>query len=428
MNKIGVVIQREYFTRVKKKSFLVTTILVPILIVSFYAIIIAITLSDGTNKTIAVIDEAHLFSKEVEKNKDLKFVVLKNESEESFKTKYTANKYDFLLVIPKMDSAQTISPRLYYAKSLGPTTQAQIEGIINAAVVNKKLTLANIDLQTLQSIKSNIKLTTFKGDGTKTDATMSSVNFGVGFAAGFLIYLSLLIYGTMVMRGVAEEKTNRIAEIIVSSVKPFQLMLGKIIGIGAVGLTQFLIWIIVVVGLQFLIPVIFPSLLHQVNNGDVMQASSTNMLAIMQALSALPLGTMLFSFMFYFLGGYFMYAALFAAVGSVATEDPQESQQLALPLTLPIVLSFIIMTKAVNDPDSGLALFGSLFPLTSPVVMMGRLPYGVPLWQLLTSMLIVILTFLFTTWMAAKIYRTGILLYGKKTSLKEVVKWAFRRS
>ncbi len=228
-----------------------------------------------------------------------------------------------------------------------------------------------------------------------------------------------------------EEKTSRIAEVIISSVKPFQLMLGKIIGIGAVGLTQFAIWIFLIIGLQFVLPYIFPSIGHvmaQQSANPGAAAQGGGMIGIIGALKSLPIGSILFGFLFYFLGGYMLYAALFAAVGSVVNEDPQEAQQLIFPIMMPIILAFVIMTQAINQPNSSLAIFGSLFPLTSPIVMMGRLPYGVPPLQMAVSMALLVLGFLGTTWVAAKIYRTGILLYGKRVTLREMAKWAFRKS
>ena len=208
-------------------------------------------------------------------------------------------------------------------------------------------------------------------------------------------------------------------------------MLGKIIGIGAVGLTQFIIWIALIIGLKFLLPFIFPALAQQIaeqgaNPGGFQGVNG--MMAIIGGLRALPVGMILFGFIFYFIGGYLLYAALFAAVGSVVNEDPQEAQQLMLPIMMPIILAFVIMTQAINQPDSSLSIFGSLFPLTSPIVMVGRLPYGVPTWQLIASMSFLVLGFLATTSLAAKIYRTGILLYGKKVTIREMIKWTFRKS
>ena len=311
----------------------------------------------------------------------------------------------------------------------GRLPRQKIESIINKAIERKKLLAANIDAEKLKTIRSNVEVITYKGSGEKS-ASVASVNSGVGFTAGFLIYIVLFIYGSMVMRGVMEEKTSRIAEVIISSVKPFQLMLGKILGIGAVGLTQFFIWIALIMGLQLLLPYIFPEIAQQLTqaSGAGGIQGGGGMLGIMGGLRALPVGMILFAFIFYFVGGYLLYAALFAAVGSVVNEDPQEAQQLMLPIMMPIILAFVIMTQAINQPDSSLSIFGSLFPLTSPIVMMGRIPYGVPLWQLVASMSFLIIGFLCTTWLAAKIYRTGILLYGKKVTFKEMIKWTFRKS
>ncbi|RYY64605.1 MAG: ABC transporter permease [Chitinophagaceae bacterium] len=256
----------------------------------------------------------------------------------------------------------------------------------------------------------------------------AGVAYAVSFLCGFLIYMMMIIYGTQVMRGVMEEKTNRIAEVIVSSVKPFQLMLGKIIGIGAVGLTQFAIWIILMAALQGLIPLIFPGLMDQVSGTANVPSEASMMNTVMQGISSLPLAKIVSLFLFYFLAGYLTYASLFAAIGSVVSEDQQEAQQLVFPVLMPIILGFVIMAQSINNPHSSLAVFGSLFPLTSPIVMMGRITYDIPVWQLLTSMLLLIGCFLLFTWITGKIYRTGILMYGKKPSWKEMMKWAFRKS
>jgi len=242
------------------------------------------------------------------------------------------------------------------------------------------------------------------------------------------------------MRGVMEEKTNRIAEVIISSVKPFQLMMGKILGIGSVGLIQFLIWIVLVMGLNILLPLIFPDLLHQMQNQPIqpgMVAASTALQNsgaanhLSAALIGVNIPLILGCFVFYFLGGYFLYASLFAAVGSTVNEDPQDAQSLVLPITMPIVFAMVIMMQAVNEPNSPLAVFGSLFPLTSPIVMMARIAHGVPdgvtVLQLVLSMVFLVVGFIATTWFAGKIYRTGILMYGKKVTWKEIMKWAFRK-
>ena len=257
---------------------------------------------------------------------------------------------------------------------------------------------------------------------------MAGVAYGVSFACGILIYMMMIIYGTQVMRGVTEEKTNRIAEVVVSSVKPFQLMMGKIIGIGAVGLTQFAIWIILMFMMQLTIPLIFPDLFTQVNASANNPATTSMIAEVTQGLSSLPILKIALSFLFYFLGGYLTYASLFAAIGSVVSEDQQEAQQLVFPVLMPIILGFVIMMKAINEPNSNMAIFGSIFPLTSPIVMMGRITYDIPLWQMAVSMILLVGCFLFFTWITANIYRTGILMYGKKPSWKEMIKWGFRKS
>jgi len=438
MNKIWLIIQREYLTRVRKRSFLLTTILVPLIIVAFYAVIIAIAISDSSKTDkVAVIDEANLFEGNMpvddEKNRNIEFHFIKNETEETFKTKYQKEGYSIFLYIPKLQLQQPTGIALHSKSAVSLATKSRIEKTVNKAIENKRLLSENIDPKKYQSIKSDVDIPTKIDSEGGEKRSVEGVAYGVSFAAGILIYIVLLIYGSMVMRGVAEEKTSRIAEVIISSVKPFQLMLGKIIGIGAVGITQFIIWIFLIGILQVIVPLIFPSLGHQLAQQQPLQGQVPGgggpaaIAMVTTGLKSLDLGLILFCFIFYFIAGYLMYASLFAAVGSVVSEDPQEAQQLVFPIMMPIILGFVIMTKAIQDPNSDLAIFGSLFPLTSPVVMMGRITFGVPTYQLLLSMLFLILFFLFCTWFAGKIYRTGILMYGKRPTWKEMIKWGFRK-
>lgn len=435
MNKIGLIIEREYMTRVKKKSFLLTTIIVPIVIVAFYAIIIAVSISGDTNtQKIAIIDNANLFEGKIETNAKDKstYTFIQNETEQSFKTRYKKEGYTLFLYIPPLDNDKPEQIKIHSQASVNLFVKSAIERKINAAIERKRLIAANIDPEIYKTIKADIEVENTIDSAKGEKKSIAGVAYVVSFAGGILIYMILLIYGTMVMRGVMEEKTNRIAEVIVSSAKPFQLMLGKIIGIGAVGLTQFAIWIVLMGSLQLVLPLIFPELFQQLSNpviaGATQQAGSGKMLIILEGLKSLPIGLILFCFLFYFVGGYLLYASLFAAIGSVVSEDQQEAQQLVFPIMMPLILGFVIMTKAINDPDSSLAVFGSMFPLTSPVVMMGRVTYGVPWWQLGISMVLLVISFLFFTWLTAKIYRTGILLYGKKVSWKEMWKWVVRKS
>lgn len=430
MSKTGLIISREYFTRVKKKSFLLTTILVPIVLIGFWAAIIAVSIKGSSEKTsVAIIDKAGLLSDSaVNKNKALQVTFIKNETEQSFVSKYKAQGYKAFLYIPEFDIDSVQKFVVHSTSSLSIGTNSAIERMLNGAIENKRLEKKGIDPLIFKKVSSDVNIDNIidsENGGKKGNAKVATF---VSFACGILIYMMMIIYGTQVMRGVMEEKTNRIAEVIVSSVKPFQLMLGKIIGIGAVGLTQFAIWIILMIGLNSLIPIFFPDIMNQVS-GTAQAAGEAGMLgAAMQGISSLPIFKIVSLFLFYFLGGYLTYASLFAAIGSVVSEDQQDAQQLVFPVLMPIILGFVIMSNSLSNPHSSLAVFGSLFPLTSPIVMMGRITYDIPFWQLATSMLLLIGCFLFLTWLTGKVYRTGILMYGKKPSWKEMAKWAFRKS
>lgn len=320
-------------------------------------------------------------------------------------------------------------------------TREKIQNRISKALEEKRLLSMNISKAQLDSIQEEKEYITFASTSGKTENQAKvGVSYAVGMISGFMIYIILFIYGAQVMRGVAEEKVNRIAEVIVSSVKPFQLMLGKITGIGAVGLVQFIIWAVLIFGIQLAVPLLFPGIAEQMQSqpiqpgamgaaNAVKQSGALN--GLMAGLSEVNFPLIIGCFIFYFLGGYFTYAALFAAVGSATNEDPQDAQSLMLPIMMPIIFSIVIMMQAVNNPNGSIAVFGSLFPLTSPIVMMARIAHGIPdgvtVFQLILSMVFLVIGFMATTWMAAKIYRTGILMYGKKVSWKEMWKWAFKK-
>ena len=445
MNKILIIAQREFLSRVQKKTFLLTTIGIPVLIFVFYAMIIYFSVKTTDNFQIAVLDQPNLFNaKLADDDADIVFSFVQNETASSLKQKVDTGKLDAYVIIPKTFDLATIKDSLQIVskKSIGIMTRQKIQHTISSAIEEKKLlTGLSISKNQLDSLQRSNEIKFASTEGKNDSDVKAGISYGVGFGSGFLIYIILFIYGSMVMRGVMEEKTNRIAEVIISSVKPFQLMMGKITGIGLVGLVQFLIWIVLVVGLQLLLPLIFPDMLHQMQAqpmqpgiagaANVAQESGA-MAGIMSGIGLINWPLILGCFVFYFLGGYFLYSALFAAVGSAVNEDAQDAQSLMLPITMPIIFAMVIMTKAVNDPNSSLAVFGSLFPLTSPIVMMARVAHGIPegvtVVQLLLSMLFLIIGFIATTWLAAKIYRTGILMYGKKPTLKTLWQWAIRKS
>ena len=442
MNKILLIAKRELLTRISKKTFLLTTILLPLLIFVFYAMIIYFSVKGDDGITIAVADKANLFEGKLENKGELVFKLKNDASETILKKELEAEKIDAYVIVPEGTTVENFDTlRFVSSKKMGLMTRGKIEDEINSKLEERRLMSLNISkaqLDSIQNANNHLSFTTIGEEDTNEDNV--GVSYGVGYISGFLIYIVLFIYGTMVMRGVMEEKVNRIAEIIVSSVKPFQLMMGKILGIGAVGLIQFMIWIVLVILLQTLLLFIFPGAdasAIQANTGGMAGGASnaaTNaaVAEVMKNMSSINFPLIIGCFIFYFLGGYLLYASLFATVGCAVNEDPQDAQSLMLPITMPIIFGIVIMTKAVNAPYSSLSVFGSLFPLTSPIVMMARVAFGVPggvtVWELVTSMVLLVLGFLCTTWLAAKIYRTGILMYGKKTTWKEMWKWAMRKN
>lgn len=435
MNKTMLVAKREFLARVRKKTFLLTTILLPLIIFLFYGMMIFFSVSDDDSINVAVADNANLLNGKLETHKDIHFSFVNNETEATLNKKLENKQYDAYVFIPNgttIDNFDTL--HLVANKKISLGTRESIESAVAKQVSDKRLLALNIPRDKLDSVqgkKSHLDFSTLKGG--KEDEIKTGISYGVGFLSGFLIYLVLFIYGTMVMRGVMEEKVSRIAEVIVSSLKPFQLMMGKIIGIGAVGLVQFLIWVVLITALQMLLPLIFPGL-HPGNMPSAGNAAAAqDAFSKLQAnLAEINFPLIIGCFVFYFIGGYLLYSSLFAAVGSAVNEDPQDAQSLLLPITMPIVFGMVIMMKAVNNPYSNLAVFGSLFPLTSPIVMMARIAHGVPdgvsVWELVLSMAFLVGGFILTTWVAGKIYRTGILMYGKKPTWKEMWKWAFRRA
>ena len=430
--KTFIIIKREYLTRVKKKSFIILTLLIPFLFIGMGALMGVIAVKGSSDvKKIAVLDESNMFPTRLKDQKKVNFAFQQG-SLDSLKQHLDKDKYDALLYVPSFDkNAKHVNFQLFYNEQIGMETENDITDQLNEIITSERMKEAGINndqLKIIQTESVNLSTKSWK-DGTESS---NKISFVIGYACGLILYMFMLFYGMSVMRSVMEEKTNRIAEIIVSSVKPFQLMLGKIVGVALVGLTQVLIWIVligifVVIGVPMMTAgmAIDPATMNDVAAAQASDASS--FAAVTAILKSTNWVMIVMWFLFYFLGGYFLYAALFAAVGSLVNEDAQESNQYTLPITIPIILGFVIMSSAIKDPNSGLAIFGSLFPLTSPIVMMARIPFGVPAWQLIVSALLLVLGFLGTSWMAGKIYRTGILMYGKKISLKEVGKWLVRK-
>ncbi|MEO6315010.1 MAG: ABC transporter permease [Chitinophagaceae bacterium] len=444
MSKIWLIIKREYLTRVKNRTFILSTFLTPLFFAALIGIIVIITIKNTDKEKVAIIDNSGVFKRETDSVKSIKLVL--NPVVDT--NNYEKKGYSAILFAPYSGINTTKKWRLYSRKSFAVSAVNSIEDKIRKGLENNMLmAMYNVNNSNIDSVREasrRIELEEKRiGAGAHSQDGNSVVAYGVGYGAGFLIYITLFIYGAMVMRGVMEEKTNRIAEVIISSVKPFELMMGKIIGIGAVGLTQFLMWIILITVFSSIIGALIPhDILIQVNEanksipgGQMNMQGNEALIGLAKAsneLSSVNWLLVVSCFIFYFLFGYLFYAALFAAVGSSVNEDPQDAQSLMFPITMPIILAIVIMINAITHPDSSLATWSSIIPFFSPIVMMARIPFGVPgtvpYWQLGLSMTLLVLGFLVTTWISAKIYRIGILLYGKKATWKEMWKWAFRKS
>src|SRR5665647_397357 len=437
MNKIWLIIKREYLTRVRNKTFILSTILLPLFFIGFIFASAYFSMQSEEEQKVAVVDSNGIFKNSFQNDKHITYEFPADVNADNFKEKG----YSAFLKIPRNYDSSDDSISLISDKQLGINAEEKIKDQINNAIRNKAFLQNNIDRRILDSINKIDEDRLYKfspviKQGNKTEQSNSGLSYGIGFGSGILIYMTLFIYGAAVMRGVMEEKMNRIAEVIISSVKPFQLMLGKIIGIAAVGITQLLIWIVLIVALSSVASTLISHdmLQHAQSMSNTMGPAANNSAAInflntKNTLLQANWGLIIPCFLFYFIGGYLFYASLFAAVGSVVNEDPQEAQSLMLPITMPIILSFIIMTTAAGKPDAPISVWGSMIPFSSPIVMMARIPSGsVPVWQIAVSMISLVAGFILTTMLAAKIYRTGILLYGKKVTFKEMGKWLFRKS
>ncbi|MRG48836.1 ABC transporter permease subunit [Chitinophaga sp. SYP-B3965] len=436
MNKIWIIIKREYLTRVRKKSFVITTILVPFLFLGMILLPVLMMQSDD-NEKVAVVDDSKFFTGKMADDGGVHYKFV-NAKIDTLKNNYADFGYTGVLHIPAMDINRPGNFNYYSKGQMNVMMKSNMERKLKNVIEDLRMEEAGIDKAKLENIRTQVDIVNLTGKDEKKGS--AGLALAVGYGSGFLIYMILLIFGMGVMRGVMEEKTNRVAEVMISSVKPFQLMMGKIVGIAGVGLTQFLIWIVLIVGLNLLLPLfIDPASLQSASaQGGAMGGgqSSAAMVEMMEKINFVKdnvsWSMVIFCFLFYFLGGYLFYAALFAAVGSLVNEDPNDAQSLVFPVTLPVIISIFMMFAAVRKPNGLIAIWGSMIPFTSPVVMMARIPYGVPgtvpYWQLILSMLLLIGGIVGTTWVAAKIYRTGILLYGKKITLKEVGKWLVRKN
>ena len=442
MNKVWLIIQREFLNRVQKKSFLITTVLVPLIFPAIIGVLVYIMKKEAESakaENVQVVDESGRFV--FENTRKYNFTKLQIPLEQAKKA-YSETKDFALLYIPVFDLNNPTGMVIYTKENPSIEKVNGLESILQDRIRDLKLEAYKIDQETLKSLKTKISLKQINISETGEEKSSNSgLLYGVGFLLGILIYMFVLVYGIQIMQGVIDEKTSKIVEVIVSSVKPFQLMLGKIVGIASVGLLQFLIWIILISVLStgvlgyFGVEIPQKQAMEEVtkNLGDeevaeaIQESQDSELVELFKNASQIPFGKIAIVFTFYFLGGYLLYGALFAAVGS-AVESIQESQQFQFPITLPLLISYLgLFMFILRDPHGPVSFWLSIIPFTSPVAMVGRIAFDVPIEQLILSMVLLVGGFIFTTWIAGRIYRVGILMTGTKVSWKVLAKWFMMR-
>lgn len=443
MNKIWIIIQREYITRVRRKSFLITTLLAPL---GFFLLLSASVLISSYSQSrtdVAIVDESEkrLFKDIAFPDAEDKTVYFYNLSDTSKQTALSMRikfgdepkNIDTILIPRNFNISSPNNPAIsyQYSKRVGAMKRQFINEKINAAVNNVRWQNYKIDSLEIVDMQQSIKLNFESRENEKEQTGFTDAAAIVGLIMGFAIYISIFFYGTMIMKGVMEEKTSRVVEVLTSSVKPFQLLMGKIIGIGGVGLTQFILWILLITGVNILAGIIFGISVgqHSPSMGAMQgqEIDADEIQVLVQNLSSLPFGQIAILFPIYFIGGFLLYGALFAAIGAAMGEDGDQ-QSLMVPVTIPIIISIFIAINVINDPDSKLGFWGSVIPFTSPVVMSALLPFSPSWWQIALSVVLLIAGFIFTTYIAARVYRVAILMYGKKITLKEMGRWIFARN
>lgn len=431
MNKVFLVIQREYLARVKKKSFLIATLLTPLIFPAIMGIFVWIATSEKENQSlriIEVIDETDLFF--MESSEQYAFTSSVDDPDEAKKMVQDGERYGFLY-IPKMEISDPKGIQYYGIENPSLNLMGYLESALKRKIEDQRLFEKGIDPSVLKEIRTQVSIQSITlGESGEEKLNDATVNYAIGFLTGILIYIFIFVYGNQIMQGVIEEKSSRIVEILISSLKPFQLMMGKIVGIGAVGLTQFLIWVILIGTLTTLVTGVLGMQMPQqqameLASPEIAQATpdSNELATVLQVIEGIDFAAIVVSFIIYFLGGYLLYGALFAAVGS-AVDAPSDAQQFMFPITIPLIVAYMgLFVFVLQDPNSTTSFWLSVIPLTSPIAMMGRISYGVPFWELALSIGLLILGFLSTTWLAGKIYRIGILMHGTKPSYKILWKW-----
>ncbi len=433
MSKLKLIIKREFNAKVRNKSFIIMTILTPFIIVGMSFLVFYLSkANDNSTKTIAYIDNSNLLDNDVLKNSEtINYIKLTNINFDDAKKQAIDKEYYALLVIPKADSLEILAKNIQFFTKKTPNMMLveTLEKKIETTIRNKKLEILGLDRTKIEKakIKTNFNLSTYSGE--QSSKFINGAKIAFGSLGGYILMMFIIIYGNSVMRSVIEEKANRIIEVIISSVKPFQLMMGKIIGNALAGLTQFAIWGIMVV-ILFVIASSFVGIdIAEIKQAKVdpeqvqmMQDLTTNG-KIAKVIQELPITLMTILFVIYFLGGYLLYSSLYAAIGA-AVDNETDTQQFMMPIIMPLMLGvYVGAFSVISDPHGPVATIFSIIPLTSPIVMLMRVPFYPPVWQIAVSLILLIGSFIFTVWFAAKIYRVGILMYGKKPTYKEIFKW-----
>lgn len=431
MSILTLIIKREFIAKVRNKSFIVMTFLSPLLFVGLAAFVGYLSTMKSDVKEIVIHDESNLFVKDFKNSDEYHYLNLTAIDLKTLKDSIVSERYEGLLYIPKIEDNKALSSKIQYISNESPSMSfiEDLEDIIAQKLTTSNFQKAGLDTLAIKNAEAEVSINLTKATGEETVKGLNEIKVGIGAAFGYLIMMFIIIYGNMVMRSVIEEKTNRIIEIIISSVKPFQLMMGKIIGTSLAGVLQFTIWA-VIGGILFLVASSLlgiemgaaASTAPQMMAGSEVEMASKAQLYINELFN-LPLGTLFISFIVYFIGGYFLYSSIYAAIGA-AVDNETDSQQFLLPIILPLMLGvYVGFFSVLSEPHGTVATVFSMIPLTSPIVMLMRIPFGVPWWQLLISVLLLFGTFFFVVWFASKIYRVGILMYGKKPTWKELYRW-----
>ncbi|SMD35189.1 ABC-2 type transport system permease protein [Reichenbachiella faecimaris] len=430
MNKIGLIIAREYIARVKKKSFIIMTILGPILFAGMMGIVFWSATREGDQKLIQVIDESGWFENNIENTETITYQFIQADVEETKESLLNSDAIFGLLHIPKLDLDNPKGIKFYSTQSPGIAVEGGIEKIIRGIIEDEKLANSGLDQELIDNLRAHVDIQTINlSDSGDESESNSGIAFGVGYVSSFLLYMFIFIYGMQIMRGVTQEKTSRIIEVMIASVRPFELMMGKIIGIAAVGLTQFVLWAVMTTALTSVTsslildqPTATEQMAFQAGVDAEQMEAQNEAFDIYSITDKIDIPIILGSFLIYFLGGYLLYGALLAAVGS-AVDSEADSQQFMLPITLPLIFSMMMISIVIQEPHGTMAFWLSIIPFTSPVIMMMRLPFDVPMWELALSILLLIAGFCSTTWMAGRIYRIGIFMHGTKVNYKTLAKW-----